>query len=220
MERPLEDPASGDRVAAVAALRRALDREAHVLSHRPDLLWQQLFNRLQWVGGPVSSLVGPEFEQRSRPGASPWLRTRTRFRESETLARTFEGHGWWVTACAFSPDGTRVVSGSWDKTLKVWDSRSGRVLSTFEGHGEPVHACAFSPDGSQVISAAEDRALKLWDAETGREVLTYEDHHGPVLTCARRPDGTQLISGSSDKTLRIWEVQTGPVLHVLEGHGG
>jgi hypothetical protein len=60
----------------------------HVLRRNPELLWQQFYNRLQWEDEPVRAILDPEFERRSAPGASPWLRTRTPVRESETLVRT------------------------------------------------------------------------------------------------------------------------------------
>ncbi|UCC84001.1 MAG: hypothetical protein JSW46_03450 [Gemmatimonadota bacterium] len=111
MSRSAEDPASRDRDVALTAFRRALAREMHVLRGDPGLLWQQLYNRLQWEDEPVRALLEPEFERRSALGALPWFRTRTRFLESETLVRTLEGHANSVNACAFSPDGARVGCG-------------------------------------------------------------------------------------------------------------
>jgi hypothetical protein len=87
------------------AFERALGREAHNLARRPDLTWQQLYNRLQWAVEAVRERLEPEREHRSTLGAAPWLRTRTRFRESEALVRVLTGHTGDVVACAFSPDG-------------------------------------------------------------------------------------------------------------------
>ena len=80
------------RLDALRACRQALRREAHVLEKRPELLWQQLFNRLQWEEDPVPGLLGPQRDRRSELGAAPWLRTRTRLRESEALRLTLTGH--------------------------------------------------------------------------------------------------------------------------------
>jgi hypothetical protein len=161
-----------EQCAVLRAFSKALDREAHVLAKRPDLLWQQLYNRLQWEDEPVEALVASEREQRCNPGSKLWIRARTPFRESETLVRTLSGHTKEVFAAAFSPDSTRIVSASSDKTLKVWDAVSGQQLRTLEGHTAWVLGCAFSPDGSLIFSVSADKTLRIWEAASGHEPIT------------------------------------------------
>lgn len=86
--------------------------------------------------------------------------------------RTLTGHAQWVSACAWSPDGTQVLSSSYDETLKVWDAKTGEELRTLAGHGNTVNACAWSPDGTQVLSGSEDKTLKVWEARTESLRLT------------------------------------------------
>ena len=78
-----------------------------------------------------------------------------------------EGHQNWVRACTFAPDGRRLVSGSYDRTLRLWDVDSGECLRVLEGHEGWVKACAFAPDGRRIVSGSGDRTLRLWDADSG-----------------------------------------------------
>jgi WD40 repeat protein len=97
-----------------------------------------------------------------------------------------------VTACAWSPDGRRIVSASYDQSLRLWDAESGACLRTFAGHTNGVSACAWSPDGRRIVSASYDRSLRLWDAESGacpwRAILL--------------PDGQLATLGTGDQPVR------------------
>ena len=105
-----------------------------------------------------------------------------------------------MNAVAFSPGGTRLLSGSEDHTLKLWDAATGLVLNTFDGHTESVHAVAFSPDGTRVLSGSDDKTLKLWDAATGQLLQTLAGHTEGVYSVAFSPDGTRALSGGEDMT--------------------
>jgi WD40 repeat protein len=83
------------------------------------------------------------------------------------LLRSLEGHTAGVFAVALSPDGRTIVSGSFDRTVKVWDARDGRLRRSLEGHTDGVIAVALSPDGSTIVSGSDDRTVKVWDAATG-----------------------------------------------------
>ena len=70
---------------------------------------------------------------------------------------------------AFSPDGQRVVSGSDDDTLKIWDANTGKELHMLKGHDDEVWSVAFSPDGQRIVSGSNDKTLKIWDASEEAE---------------------------------------------------
>jgi WD40 repeat protein len=78
-----------------------------------------------------------------------------------------EGHSNWVFSVAFSPDGTRIVSGSSDKTMRIWDAQTGLQTTVLEGHSGPVYSVAFSPDGTRIVSGSLDETVRIWDAQTG-----------------------------------------------------
>ena len=132
--------------------------------------------------------------------------------------QTFSGHTLFVMSVAFSADGKLALSGSLDKTLKLWDVATGRELRTFKGHTDLVHSVAFSPDRKLALSGSRDTTLKLWDVATGRELRTFSGHTNEVMSVAFSPDGNLALSGSADKTLKLWELATGRELRTLRGH--
>ena len=143
---------AGDQSGVLKAFARALTRESHVLQDYPDLLWQQLYNRLQWEGEELLDVIASEREQRCGSGAQPWPQIKTPYREAQSLLKTLTGHAARVNACAISPDGTWIVSASADNTLKIWDVGSGQEVRTLVGHTGGVNACAVSPDGNYILS--------------------------------------------------------------------
>jgi len=132
---------------------------------------------------------------------------------------SFSPHGT-VCSAEFSPDGSRVLTGSWDASAKIWDARSGKSIRKLSGgHREFVNRAAYSPDGKWVLTASDDGKAMLWDAETGKPTGTeFAGHTARVRDAAFSPDGTRVVTASSDKTARIWDVASGRQLQRLEGH--
>jgi hypothetical protein len=131
---------------------------------------------------------------------------------------TLKGHTKEVTSVAFSPDGTRIVSGSWDNTLKLWDAATGVERATLKGHTDLVRDVAFSPDGTRIVSTSNDTTVKLWDAATGAERATLKGHTNLVTRVAFSPDGTRIVLGSGVTTLKLWDAATGAERATLKGH--
>jgi WD40 repeat protein len=109
-----------------------------------------------------------------------------------------------------------VASGSFDNTVKLWDSAVGALQQTLEGHSDAVYAVAFSPDGKLVASGSYDNTVKLWDSATGALQQTLEGHSSLVYAVAFSPDGKLVASGSHDKTVKLWDSTTGALHQTLE----
>ncbi|KAH8108507.1 hypothetical protein DFH11DRAFT_1516610, partial [Phellopilus nigrolimitatus] len=151
-----------------------------------------------------------------------------------------------VNSVAFSPDGQHIVSGSHNRTVRIWDAKSGQQLHELSGHSSFVTSVAYSPDGQCIVSGSYDKTVRIWDAKavayspdgqcivsrlsdktvriwdvkSGQQLHELSGHSDNVSSVAYSPDGQQIVSGSSDKTVRIWDAKSGQQLHELSGHSG
>jgi WD40 repeat protein len=116
-----------------------------------------------------------------------------------------EGHTGSVEFVAFSPNGLRIVSGSGDHTVRVWDAVSGAMLHTLEGHTDWVRSVHFSPNGLRIVSGSHDHTVRVWDAVSGAILHTLEGHTGSVRSVTFSPNGLRIVSGSHDHTVRVWD---------------
>jgi WD40 repeat protein len=197
------------------AFSRALGREAHVLVEYPNLLWQQLYNRLQWEE-EVKQVIADLFSQISIPVIGPWMHLLTQFRESQGLIRTFSGHQGAVICCSFSPDGSFIVSGGIDQILRIWGVADGTLQMTLNGHSNHVNSCVFSRDGKFVLSGGKDKTIRIWNAITGNQeqllIAPFE-----ITAALYSPDGRWILSaGDSDKIL-LWDSSTGKMVDTFDG---
>lgn len=134
--------------------------------------------------------------------------------------RRFRGTGPHRTCLAFGHDGTRLATGNWRGSVKLWDTRADREpLVTFPETRHAVVALALSPDGGQLAAATFARRVDVWDTSTGRHLRALP-HSGVVLGLAHSPDGRLIASAGEDKIVHVWDAASGRELIGLRGHTG
>src|SRR5258708_935557 len=115
-----------------------------------------------------------------------------------------------VYALAFSQDGARILTASWDKTAKLWNAASGKLIASF-AHQGAVNSAAFSPDGTRILTASADKTAKLWAAASGSVISSFS-HEGTVNAAAFSPDGTRILTASADHTAKLWHAVSGKLI--------
>lgn len=144
--------------------------------------------------------------------------------ENGQITHTFTGHDGPIRAVAFSADNTRLITGSEDKTVRLWNLANATVSgpvsgpARLEGHAAAVVAVAFSPDGKQVLSGTADNAVRLWNPEDGSVIKDFAGHTGPIL-CVGFVAVTQPFSVSTDRSVRFWNPADGAVARTFSDQG-
>ena len=176
-------------------LQGAIRLSSHVLTDDPAELAGQLIGRLIAQESPGTLLLLAQARATER---GPWLcpYSASMIPPGGPLIRTLAGHTDEVSAVSVTPDGRRAVSGSHDKTLKVWDLETGRELRTLEGHAGSVSAVSVTPDGRRAVSGSHDKTLKVWDLEKGEEIASFSEEAG-IVAIALGPGGKNLVAGDT-----------------------
>jgi WD40 repeat protein len=173
----------------------------------------------------LAVLLGLEAVYQTRRGASDAVTTEAVNALHQAVAwshwrATLGSHAEFVEHVAWSSDGTRVVTVSWDDTAKVWDAVDCKELVTLRGHTGDVRYAAWSPDDRRIVTASRDASAIVWDAQTGEELLTLHGHGNQVRHVAWSPDGARIVTASYDGTAKVWDAATGEELLSLGGHAG
>ena len=188
------------------------------------VIWQIL------ISIPVVALVcllmwysltshGPKQPANSTTQKTPVTQQQPALANPVNVLHTLHGHTNEVRSVTFSPDGRTLASGSWDNTIKLWDTASGQVIRTLRGHTTTIYSVAFSPDGLTLATASWDATIKLWDVMSGQLLRTIQSQTGGVSSVAFSPDGRILASGGGNNdTISLWDASNGRLLRTLKCH--
>src|SRR5258707_62626 len=108
-----------------------------------------------------------------------------------------------VEDVALSPDGARILTASGDKTAKLWDAASGKLIASFD-HQDSVSHGAFRPEGARILTGIMEKTAKLWDAASGKLIISF-DHQDSVKDAVFSPDGARILTASADHSAKLWD---------------
>ena len=205
-KRIIENPTRLDRLKVFTGF---VEHELYPLVEfgtRPGFVVQHAFN------SAPAGLVHISAAQRVDTVSAPLLlrhwSPHDTYNPRPALLHTLEGHTRGIiSSVSVTPDGRRAVSGSFDKTLRVWNLETGTCLRAVEGHTDSVCTVSVTPDGRRAVSGSFDKTLRVWNLETGGGTV-LRGHTDAVRSVSVTPGGDRAVSGSQDRTLRVWNLET------------
>jgi WD domain, G-beta repeat len=191
-EKAAQEAKRQERVAQITSARLALDRGL-ALCERDDLA-----NGLLWMAHSLQIVPSdaPEIENVIRGNLGAWFPHLNRLRK-------ILPHGHIVRSVSFHPGGQIVITGSEDRTARLWDVESGLLIGSALTHADPVNSVGFSHDGRSFVTGCHDGMVKLWDTATQRQLREPLHHPGPVWAVAFSPDDRFILSGCGDHRARL-----------------
>ena len=127
-------------------------------------------------------------------------------------------HDAGAETARWSPDGSRVISSSADRTARIWDAHSGQLLTTLQSGFGIVYSARYSPDSTRIVTASDDDTARVWDTHTGKLLLMLQQAHTSVTTARFSPDGARIVSAGFRDDANVWDAHSGRLLFTLTGH--
>lgn len=221
-------------------LLRCVDFTFNFLLRHPKALFQTLWNQGYWHDSPEASAhyptaqehapwnqAGPKLSRlvewwRNKPSIQgrSWIQTLRPLpdRLDSSMQRIFRGHHELVTGVSMSQSQDLLVSGSWDREVRLWDVHTGQCVRVLEGHTDFISSVCFTPDDQHILSSSGDNTARLWKVKNGQCVTILEGHSKPIATVTCDSTGRYALTGGKDKAVRLWELESGECLRVFEGH--
>jgi len=129
--------------------------------------------------------------------------------DTKTAVRDFVGHSDVISSMRLTADGQKLLSASWDGSIRLWNIGSGLMEQKFSGHRGAVHVAIFSQDGKNIFSAGADRQIRVWDITSAKTIKTFEGHKAEITSLLFSPDNKMLISHSLDGATKFWDLNSG-----------
>ena len=134
------------------------------------------------------------------------------------VRQALKGHEGSISSAALSPNTLTILTGSEDKTARLWDVLTGEELLSFNGHTQAITAVAYSPNEKTVLTGSADGLVCLWHSKTGELLKEIKAHTSSITALAFSANSNILLTGSKDRTVKLWNAHTGVLLTLLKGH--
>jgi guanine nucleotide-binding protein subunit beta-2-like 1 protein len=125
--------------------------------------------------------------------------------------KSLTGHNHFVSDVTISRDASFAISSSWDKTLRLWDLKTGKTTRSLVGHTNDVLSVSLSPDNRQIVSASRDKTIKLWNLHAECKFNISENNHTEWISCVRyspNPESALIVSGGWDRLVKVSKLRT------------
>jgi len=122
--------------------------------------------------------------------------------------KVLKAHEGPVLCSRFNTNGSYVLTGGQDRTIRLWNPHKGTLIKTYTGHSQGVHGLVVSKDNAQILSCGGDKTAFVWDVETGRSLHKFSGHFAQINSIAVNEEHTLVVTGSYDKTVRIWDLKS------------
>ena len=155
---------------------------------------ERQFHLGQWNEGIALLARAVKFDPKNQIASERFFQQLILDRWKVTTPLATLQHEGDVTSAVFSPDGARILTASWDKTARLWDGGSGKLLATFQ-HESGVNSAVFSPDGARILTVSADNTARLWDGGSGKLLATFQ-HESEVNSAVFSPDGARILTVS------------------------
>ncbi len=139
--------------------------------------------------------------------------------DSNYISASLSGHSSSVSAIALSRDYAVAASGSWDRSVKIWNVQDGRLLKTLNGHNDGVLSLSISPDGERIVSGGFDKKVNVWTVKTGTLLYSFTPSNDFIWKVSFSPDGSLFAAADWGNNVNVWNTYTGQLIHNLRFAG-